>query len=480
MLFRTKVKMDTTVGFSETRTTPASVVAADRKLERLAREEFLTADGKNWLVLATDPFHDERVVPTGFPDVNTTGSVVQTVSKTVTVSNTTGTSTGAWDAHIVLWPTPLTYSEEAYQDPIVGSVAFPYLIKSTDYDVAPNNFGGLTAQVVPTGTPTISFALAPGAQSSFNLDLTGFASGIYRVVGMGVEVHDTTAELYKQGSVTCYRISNPTPLNSSQTTGFIASGTVASPGPVHETIPVKFIGTPPTTVQEAKLVPDSKQWEAKKGAYAVATLSTVENPPVVLKNELVGFPDFNGLYVYGQPVVALTVNSNLYTAPHRNNLLPFNTTGLYFTGLHASFSLTVNVVWYVEKFPTLNDQQLLVLTKPSPAFDQMALDIYSGTMSRMPVAVPVNMNPLGEWFEDVVNDVAGFAAPALAAAGLVFPEFAPVLEPLAAGVGTLKSKVLEPRAQARRAKRKKKRAKAKAAANSNGPAGKPAGKKPGK
>lgn len=452
--------METTVGFSEERSTPASVVAADRKLERLAKEEFMSEDGKNWLILATDPFHDQRVIPTGFPDIDTTGSVVQTISKTMTVSNRTGVATGTWDAHIILWPMPISTTARAYVDPIVNSPSFPFTIADPATDVTPLSYGGCTAQVVQSGTPTVTNSAA--TQSVFQMDLGGYASGTYRVVGMGIEVHDTTAELYKQGAVTVYRIPNPTPLNSSCFTDFIDSGTPALPGPVKASVGLKLLGTPPTTSLEAKLIPDSKQWEAKKGCYAVGTLSTVDNPQIVLKNEMIGFPDYNGGILFSTSHVSITANTNTYVSALQNNMLPFNLTGVYFSGLHPSFSLTVNVVWYVEKFPTLNDQQLLVLAKPSPAFDQMALDIYSGTMSRMPVGVPVNMNPLGEWFEDVVNDVAGFAAPALAAAGIVMPELAPVLEPLSLGVGALKSKVLEPRAQARKAKRKRKKAKAKA------------------
>jgi hypothetical protein len=116
-----------------------------------------------------------------------------------------------------------------------------------------------------------------------------------------------------------------------------------------------------------------------------------------------------------------------------SKLLPFDVNGSIFTGLSNETTLQVTVKYYVERIPTVSDPDLLVLSRPSPQYDPMAVEIYSRAMSELPVAVAVGENPLGEWFNDVLDTVSEFA-PAL---GSVFgPMGAAAGSTLAAGART--------------------------------------------
>jgi len=91
----------------------------------------------------------------------------------------------------------------------------------------------------------------------------------------------------------------------------------------------------------------------------------------------------------------------------------FHTSGAYFTGLSLQSTLTVTGNFYIERFPSQLETDLVILAKPSPGFDARALELYSHALSGLPPGVMVKENGLGDWFMDTVGKVAGFAAPIL-------------------------------------------------------------------
>jgi len=76
-----------------------------------------------------------------------------------------------------------------------------------------------------------------------------------------------------------------------------------------------------------------------------------------------------------------------------------------------------------ERFPTPSEPDLVVLAAPSAAFDPCALELYSRCMGKLPVGVPQGMNPLGEWFKDVLRKVTHYATPVLRTLGALNPAF---------------------------------------------------------
>jgi hypothetical protein len=92
-----------------------------------------------------------------------------------------------------------------------------------------------------------------------------------------------------------------------------------------------------------------------------------------------------------------------------------NASGAYFTGLSNSTTLQLNAIYYIEKFPTQNETDLVVLAKHSCRSDNIARELYSEIMREMPVGVPQRMNGIGEWFADAVSSAADFVSPVLSA-----------------------------------------------------------------
>jgi len=101
----------------------------------------------------------------------------------------------------------------------------------------------------------------------------------------------------------------------------------------------------------------------------------------------------------------------------------FNTSGAMFTGLSASTTLTINSIFYIERFPQATDSNLVVLAKPSPPYDPVAKACYSHMMQTMPVGVKVSENDGGEWFLKTVASLFRFLKGPLS----MVPEVGPFL-----------------------------------------------------
>jgi len=232
-----------------------------------------------------------------------------------------------------------------------------------------------------------------------------FTSGAWRLLATGCEVVNTTAELYKGGSVTAYRspsINVPTEVSI----------------PDVETLTARSIGLlPPSTQDEAATYPTSVTWGAEDGSYQVATLNSKDNPYYTpqpgcaamispssvtdLENGVGWLGYFPTFFEASDPVRALT--SSLASG------LPFDVCGTVFSGLNPNTTMQVTVRYYFERHPTIADVDLLTLSKPAAPYDPLVLEMVSRATREMPVAVKVAENPLGEWFTDIVGAVSNLA-----------------------------------------------------------------------
>jgi len=191
---------------------------------------------------------------------------------------------------------------------------------------------------------------------------------------------------------------------------------------------------PPGTLFAATKLTGTKQWPAEFGYYGVATMNTMDNPATYQQPCLVAcaYQDAGGngqitgnfqttgtIVGPATTTLALPAKGNLgaSAAPTQalivpnSKICPYNMIGAYFTGLSPQTTLEVNVVYYVERFPTPFESDLVVLASPSAGYDPVALEIYSRAMAGLPVGVMQNENPLGEWFGDILDKVARVAAP---------------------------------------------------------------------
>jgi len=443
----------------------ADVARSQRVLDKIGARLGLTPTGKEWLIAAVDPYHDTPVNCCGYPDNNEAASVVQVVKLSTPLVVPASAGSGNWDCHIHQFPwmeggngVGANWSQTTNGNQITGfgSILLGESIV-TPSPVAPSTtrWGGLVVDAVASGANTFMYNESGTSTSPFQAQLQPYLTGEYRIIGMGFEVINTTSELNIQGLVTCYR--QPVANLDSAKSVLVTSGPLPSSGGTVQTLnwgypDILNTNTPPATTGEALLLEGSKQWKAKDGAYVVSTFNSNENPPGANNTspflhlsalDPVNASGFSWLYV--TPVVpnlpagfAMTITGNPADTPNVFNiaplptggvwLQPFNASGAYFSGLSNSTTLQLNAIYYIERFPTQQDSDLVVLARNSCHGDSVALDLYSEIVKEMPVGVPQRMNGMGEWFADAVSSAADFISPVLSAIPL------PMAQTIGAGV----------------------------------------------
>lgn len=380
---------------------------AEKLMETWSARGLISEEGKDWLTACLDPFHDAQLQHlAGYPDIETSPSVVRLVKQSMTLTCPT-TIPGNWDCLIVQWP---WFDQRPFAEtvPSVGRQNNQLFSWSP---IQP--LGGLQAFAVPSGSP---FDLSdPAVLSLGSIVLTQpILQGSKRLVGCGFEIHNTTAEIYKQGAICNFMMHN-VPRDAS---AFLATQNFALPaGGMASAVSNIFNGTsfraPPTTTAEALLIPGSNEWAAKDGVYVTCRFQGVDNPPFTVDYNLPVLFDTDdvpgGIGVNTSqiffPIEAVTPASAQAPA---FSTFPIHTSGCIMTGLSNQTSLRLNSNVFIEAFPGPRQQLDLSIATPSASFDPRALEIYSHTLGHAPIAVPVGENPLGEWFMDMVGKVGNF------------------------------------------------------------------------
>lgn len=385
-------------------------------LERLVADRKITMDGKEWLTAALDPFHDYNHQIAGYPDADVSQTTVSCYQYEIPVKNPGVAAADTWDCHVFSTPQMFPTTNPAYTQTADWSrITEP--VSPVSYPTGP-----LSIVCAPSGTALGWPLVTPANFSASCLPATGtedLASGVSRVIAMGFEVHNTTAEIYKQGSVTTYRM----PQAKSQNTSLFSNNGSTSYGVVSG---YRF-SSPPSTVAQANLLKGTRTWEAKDGVYATCFQSTVQNPLLKMANE-------HGLFdptsdpgqaatVSGTPLFAglpQPTNPTTYV-PSANQFMPYDTSGAIFTGLSSQTTLTVKLRVYVERAPTWNEPSLAVLASPSAGYDVLALELYAQAVNMLPAAVKVSENAAGDWWKAVLRVVKHVAGPV----GLALSPFVP-------------------------------------------------------
>jgi hypothetical protein len=376
-------------------------------LNGLLTSKQLTKEGLNWLINATDPFHDEPLPVDGYPDLTTSSVLTQTLQLTTSVARpSTVPSTDLWDCHVFLNPCspPL-----GYKIPGTGLVSADprfYLSGITaNGDVtqfSPFIFSGVNAIGCPNGTNVFVASGGQVASPALAIPQT-FASGYFRLIACGFEVVNTTAELYKGGSVTCYK----SPAYSQRCL------TRTSTEPYQETT---FCALPPGTQSDAALFPSSRTWGAADGCYIVCHLNDddvpfVSNLPTSAAGLLLTSASSDLTTGTGNRLGYLPIpcsNTIPRTSP-MNSPLPFDISGAVFSGLNPNSTLQVTVKYMIERIPAISEPNLLVLTRPPCPFDPLAIEMYSRITTILPVACKVSDNPDGEFWASILDALSAIA-----------------------------------------------------------------------
>ena len=395
------------------------------------KDKNLSPNGKNWLIMALDPNHDSQIDLAGYPDTNSAHTIVKKVVKEYQIGN--GGALGNYDLHIftlpelinggtVVNPSFTTASYDPDDDQVTIFPTGPDLCRGpVCWSVA--NPGGDT-------TPSTYGAFAPVAWgcADFNDQLE---DGATRVVGFAIEAINTTADIYRQGSVTCYEMPQ---FQEEDVCDYLSEALVSGSQNI-----VSLSRQPPSKVAEATILAGSTKWPASEGAYAPVYQYTLENDLKVPHHAMRVFKKNDSLTDF---TVALSdvqkikgEDPDFETYGKQTQEIPYNTKGIYFTGLSNQSTITLVVTMIIEIAPAYGN--LVSLARPSPSLDWDALKTYSAIVPHIGVATKSKNNASGDWFRTITKLVAAVSpavgavfGPEGAAIGKAVSETAKILLPL--------------------------------------------------
>lgn len=390
------------------------------KGKQMLNSPLITDAGRRWLIRALDPFHDTEVLPAGYPDFEMSATVVQEVNQSFSITMPPG-NVGPWDAHVFNAPFFASREESISfwggYEASTGNISFPYSPGANMPD------SGVICAAVSTGNdtlPDVAIEQPVTTLSYKSVNPFGYISAPVRVVGLAFEVINTTATIYQQGLATAYRMPQ---YHGDLTWARPCSNTVTS-----ITVPVGMeqFAMPPSNPAEAIALPGSKQWPASRGYYGVCTMTNENNILQTNDNRKVVWlprPTNSSAAAIGAVISAHPASDGVSAMLMTNRwFAPYNTTGAYFTGLSEQTTLQVNVKWLLESAPGPRSV-LATLAQPSPSYDGEAIRLYTLLASKLPVGVPFDENPAGEWFDCIlgimgaVSSAVSFVHPILGAVG---------------------------------------------------------------
>lgn len=399
------------------------VSKAERVMDQMVAKHTLTPDGRDWLVTALDPFHDLDHPLAGYPDADTSRTLVSSYQYAVDISKDPALPVGNWDAHVFTLP----FVQSALGYSAMHKGAIPASGAYIDSDLTLHDRGLVNILQVAPGAPLFPQTVAQYAttySTMIPVSTTIFNGSASRVVAMAIEVVDTTADMYKQGALTAYRLPQMPSMGNSIIKDTNGAGRLFP-------VPYKSYCSPPATVASALSLIGSRQWAMADGGYAVLTQSSVINPLSTPQN-ICPFMASNGhKNTVGEIGTMTVIGSSVLpsasvSTPSETVTCPFNTSGFMLTGLNANSTFRVKFKMVVETAPQHWQSDLVVLASPSAPYDPTTLEAYSKILTMVPVAVPVNDNAFGDWFAGIVRVLSKIALPISAALTPVLPIAGPI------------------------------------------------------
>lgn len=363
----------------------ATAAKAENEIAKICRKIGVTEHGKRWLDICLDPCKDMIVEKAGYPDAIAVPSALETVHDQLLVSVPASVAPGGqWDANIFL--------DQLYSNTLLALTSSPdnTVVYRAGQGAASYGRGGLVVRSGPAGA-ALNYATTTGGLSLKSDTLT---EGEFRVVGIGLEIHNTTNPLNVQGSVICWRDPDG-PEDQTITNMYEDSGATACVPCAVQTL---VLAKPPQTTGEAIDLPNALQWEAKDGAYIVPimanpTLDVTETKRIgVLCREDVNNVMFNFIATNGVAKRMLLTTSNCH--------MGFCMSGAFFSGLSYSTTLQVNLTYYIQIFP-FSTSVLKRFTQVSSGEDATAIKLYDKISSHLPTGVYVTENFLGGFIAGV-------------------------------------------------------------------------------
>lgn len=314
---------------------------------------------------------------------------------------------GNWDAS-VLYTGVNTAINPAF-DTIGGMVTEP---NSSYHDYDSSNLDG--------GQPFGSLNIWSGASGSSMSTGSPYAPGdTYRrmgavmgddrcrVVGVAFEVHNTTADVYRQGSLTVAQLPD-----SADDAALTVYQDVHAGGAINKEFQADRCCLQACTLPPLMAVPGSQTWLAKQGVYVVPRMIEVPRRLNLYQpGSVVGSIGNNTrcpvLYGTDGKTATLSPSGSAFWPGGQQAILQpnapsgFSPVQVFLTGLSPQSTITVTFRTIVEYFPSLGSV-LLPNATPSPSFDPKALALYGAIIKNAPYAVPVGQNAAGDYFRKIM------------------------------------------------------------------------------
>jgi len=371
----------------------------------------LTDAERAYFIATTDIFHDSAYSVIGRPSLSNQlqNTVVINLERSLSISNfPLLDQTSNWDCNIVSLPFLTTQN-------VLTTVDTGYTIVPATPTTAIQGWGGVTAFGVNTGGTTIIGASqyqSLNANLFFYPEYTGSLSDdiprpFYEVLSMGMEVINSTPELYKGGNVVRYRV--PTQGRKAELMVGDPTTQTSAPRTSFYCYPM-----PPITEAFATQYPDSVIDKAANGSYQMHALQDQ-----VSDYYLAG----NGRVFFSNPAPAASGPSsfNTWTSAsafdNTQSIDPplirgdFDMIGSYFTGLSPQTTLKIRSRAIVSLVPSSTNASLTSLAKISPDANP-ALDVLIGNIqSTFSPGIASSMNASGDWWRVILRGVAKIAKP---------------------------------------------------------------------
>jgi len=360
---------------------------AEDEINRICQKMGVSTHGKEWLDIALDPCKDMVVPKSGYPDAIAVPSVVQTIHDQLIISRPASVPAGSnWDANVFLDELYSTTNVYTSVNPAINNRS---IRQRAGQGSTPFRRGGLVVRSGPSGSP-LGYTTTTGGLS-LKSDIT--VEGEVRLVGVGLEIHNTTATIDKQGAVITWRTTDGPEISEVVTVVEDVGVTSCIPS----TYQMMHLSTPPLTPGEAIDLPGSLEWEAKDGAYVVP----------ILANPNLDVQEMRNLAVYASEGPDQLFSQILSTGANRliyllnmNAMTGFCMSGAYFVGLSSSTTLQINLTYYVQVFP-FETSILRRSVVPSPGEDATARKLYDLIACRLPTGVYADENFLGGFIAGV-------------------------------------------------------------------------------
>lgn len=367
----------------------------------------LTSDGANWVRHALDPFHDFDRDLAGFPDADGAASVVNVFKVTLNITKPAGAA-GNWDCHIFNLPHTTGRNGLNYY---TGDTNLTYGRGHLAFDNPMVQFAplGLVNVIKADAGQPMFYENNPWAPTNWSNTIATAAlepeleTGLGRIIGMGMEVENTTAELNKQGAVLMYRMPGGQPCSSTGTIVNTASTEYVQ-------VDMRHYSALPADMDDASRLKGTRTWAAKDGFYMPITFSSDHVPFSTAQNVgasyQVGEANSGSQRCLIPPYTGIgtkDAQGNLTAACPSKAFFPINIHGAIFTGLSPETTLTLKVRIYYESAVTHHLATLATLAGPSAGLDLNALKMYAEMVRHLPVAVPVSYNSFGKFFRMIIG-----------------------------------------------------------------------------